>query len=107
MATPLPPQLESHSRAPENYLPTPKIQFLFGFQPLYFSDLKTTYDFRQGWRNDFRGGGDQTFPRPNVTPSKNGKLTGFDPLFFRKGPDFAIMHDFSQIWPEAVPLMTS
>ena len=43
---------------------------------------------RQGWRNDQRWGGvgEQAFQGPKVTPSENGKVTGFNSLFFETGP---------------------
>ena len=45
--------------------------------------------YEQGWRNDFGGGGggDQVFHGPKVTPSENGKVIRFSPLFFKKGPN--------------------
>ena len=39
-----------------------------------------------GLEKGLRRWGDQAFQGPKVTPSKNGKVTGFSPLFFENGP---------------------
>ena len=44
---------------------------------LFFSRIA----FQQGWRNDFRDGGDQTFQGPKVTPPKMEKSPNFTHYF--------------------------
>ena len=41
---------------------------------------------RQGWRNDFRGGGGSGLKGPRPLKKKNGKVIGFDQIFFENGP---------------------
>ena len=40
----------------------------------------------QGRSQDFAQGG-QAFGGPKVSPTKNGKLIGFSPLFWERGPN--------------------
>ena len=54
-------------------------------QPIY---SKPESPWHQGWRNDFRGGGTRPFRGPMSHPPKRKKWkgSGFDRLFFEKGP---------------------